>query len=67
MIFNASVYLMSVIIDGQTYRAVQIGTVMTDQAHRYKGLATKLIQHIMDTYENDCDMIFLFANETVLD
>ncbi|KPN13088.1 GNAT family acetyltransferase [Bacillus australimaris] len=66
VVSNASVYLMSVIIDGQTYRAVQIGTVMTDQAYRHKGLATKLIQHIMDQYENDCDMIFLFANDSVL-
>ncbi|MGG5181132.1 GNAT family N-acetyltransferase [Bacillus sp. MM09(2025)] len=66
-ISNASVYLMSLIIDGETYRAVQIGTVMTDQAYRNKGLATKLMQHIMDTYEHDCGLIFLFANETVLD
>jgi len=66
VISNASVYLMSVIIEGQTYRAVQISTVMTDQAYRHKGLATKLIQRIMDQYENDCDMIFLFANESVL-
>ncbi|WP_144498992.1 GNAT family N-acetyltransferase [Bacillus pumilus] len=67
VISNASVYLMSLIVDGKTYRAVQIGTVMTDQAHRNKGLASKLMQHIMDTYEHDCDLIFLFANETVLD
>ncbi|TYS31499.1 GNAT family N-acetyltransferase [Bacillus pumilus] len=67
MVSNASVYLMSLVIDGQTYRTVQIGTVMTDQAYRHKGLATKLMQHIMDTYKNDCDLIFLFANETVLD
>ncbi|KEP26398.1 GNAT family N-acetyltransferase [Bacillus zhangzhouensis] len=66
VVSNASVYLMSVIIDGQTYRAVQIGTVMTDQAYRHKGLATKLMQHIMDTYENHCDVMFLFGNETVL-
>ncbi|MGE6856890.1 GNAT family N-acetyltransferase [Bacillus sp. FSL K6-2841] len=58
-ISNASVYLMSLIIDGETYRAVQIGTVMTDQAYRNKGLATKLMQHIMDTYEHDCGLIFL--------
>ncbi|UDF17478.1 GNAT family N-acetyltransferase [Bacillus pumilus] len=67
VISNASVYLMTLIIDGKTYRAVQIGTVMTDQAYRHKGLATKLMEHIMDTYEHDCDLIFLFANETVLD
>lgn len=67
VISNASVYLMSVIIDGQTYRAVQIGTVMTDQAYQRKGLAAKLMQHIMDQYKNECDVIFLFANETVLD
>lgn len=67
VVSNASVYLMSVIIDGKTYRGVQIGTVMTDQDYRRKGLATKLIQHIMDTYKNHCDVMFLFANETVLD
>ncbi|MES1036969.1 GNAT family N-acetyltransferase [Bacillus pumilus] len=67
VISNASVYLMSLIIDGKTHRAVQIGTVMTDQAYRNKGLASKLMQHIINTYEHDCDLIFLFANETVLD
>lgn len=59
VISNASVYLLSLVIDGETYRAVQIGTVMTDQAYRNKGLATKLMQHIMDAYEHDSDLIFL--------
>jgi len=67
VISNASFNKMSVIINGETYKAIQVGTVMTDENYRNQGLAKQLMQHIMKEYENSCDFIYLFANETVLD
>lgn len=67
VIANASINKMTVVIDGEKYNAIQIGTVMTDESYRSQGLSRKLMQHIMDEYEAQCDFMFLFANETVLD
>ncbi|WP_042477620.1 GNAT family N-acetyltransferase [Bacillus ndiopicus] len=67
VIANASINKMSVLIDGTAYSAIQIGTVMTDEGYRNQGLSRKLMQHIMKEYEDRCDFMFLFANETVLD
>lgn len=67
VIANASINKMTVVIDGEKYSAIQIGTVMTDESYRNQGLSRKLMQHIMDEYEAQCDFLFLFANETVLD
>ncbi|MCT6924811.1 GNAT family N-acetyltransferase [Metasolibacillus sp.] len=67
VIANASINKMTVVIDGEKYSAIQIGTVMTDESYRSQGLSRKLMQHVMDEYEAQCDFMFLFANETVLD
>lgn len=67
VISNASINKMSIIIDGKMYKGIQIGTVMTDENYRNQGLAKQLMQHIMKEYENTCDFMYLFANDTVLD
>lgn len=67
IIANASVFKMSVIINGITYNGIQIGTVMTDVNYRNQGLAKQLMKHILKEYENTCDFMYLFANDTVLD
>ena len=45
---------------------VQIGTVMTRADHRQKGLAAFLINKIIETYKEEQDNIYLYANDTVL-
>ncbi len=67
VISNASVNKMSVIINGKTYKGIQIGTVMTDENYHNQGLAKQLMQHIIKEHENTCDFMYLFANNTVLD
>lgn len=67
VIANASVNKMSIIINGDKYRAIQIGTVMTDHKYRNQGLASELIEKIIDEYKDQVDFIYLFANEMVLD
>ncbi|MED4886490.1 GNAT family N-acetyltransferase [Lysinibacillus fusiformis] len=67
VIANASVYKMSIRINGEQLKGIQIGTVMTDVNYRHQGLAKQLMLHIMNEYEGACDFMYLFANETVLD
>ncbi|MDQ0272190.1 GNAT family N-acetyltransferase [Cytobacillus purgationiresistens] len=67
VIANASIFKMSVVINSKTYNAMQIGTVMTDQRYRNKGLAKELMLHIMELHKVSCDFMYLFANESVLD
>lgn len=67
IISNVSVSKMDLIINGESKRAIQIGTVMTHPEHRGKGLSKQLMNYVLDTYENTCDLLFLFANGTALD
>ncbi|MGE6515996.1 GNAT family N-acetyltransferase [Lysinibacillus sphaericus] len=67
VIANASVNKMVVIVNGKEYKAIQLGTVMTHPDYRHQGLTAKLMNHIIKKYEKDCDFIYLFANDTVLD
>ncbi|MDX8360326.1 GNAT family N-acetyltransferase [Cytobacillus sp. IB215316] len=67
VIANASINKMSITHKGKEFNAIQVGTVMTHPQYRNKGLAAKLMKHIIAKYENDCDFIYLFANDSVLD
>jgi len=51
----------------QTLRLAQVGTVMTSEKFRNRGLARFLMQYSMDELGDQIDGIFLFANDTVLD
>ena len=52
---------------GERKRYIQLGTVMTDESYQNLGLNKILIQRILNEWENKCDMIYLFANDSVLD
>jgi len=67
VIANVSVNLLYIMINGEVKSAVQIGTVMTHPDFRHKGLSGKLMRKALEEYENKCDFIYLFANDTVLD
>lgn len=67
VIANASVYKMSIRVNGERLKGIQIGTVMTDEHYRHQGLAKQLMLHIIKEYEGACDFMYLFANNTVLD
>lgn len=66
VIANVSVNLMDTLIDGKRMSAVQIGTVMTHPDYRKQGLSAKLLNKVLKAYEA-CDLIFLFANQSVLE
>ncbi|MBS4194223.1 GNAT family N-acetyltransferase [Lederbergia citri] len=67
VIANVSVNILNLIIDGETKKAVQIGTVMTHPDYRNKGLSANLMQNVLEEYGEMSDYIYLFANQSVLD
>lgn len=62
---NASVNKYEFIINGEKKKALQIGTVMTDEESRGKGLSKKILNFILDKFENEYEIIYLFANNSV--
>ncbi len=64
-ILNATT--MDLRICGKPYRAVQIGTVATLPEFRGRGLAARLLKHVLQLYEPKTAFQFLFANDSVLD
>jgi len=66
VIANVSVNLLDLLIEGKTYQAIQIGTVMTHPDYRGKGLSSQLIQYVLEEYAGTYDYMYLFANESVL-
>jgi len=67
VIANASVSKMTIVCISEEYKAIQVGTVMTHPDYRNQGLSGKLMNHIIEKYEQEYDFIYLFANDSVLD
>ncbi|WHY87803.1 GNAT family N-acetyltransferase [Neobacillus novalis] len=66
VVANVSVNLLTLVINNEEKQAVQIGTVMTHPDYRNQGLARKLMDRVLEDF-SQVDLIYLFANETVLD
>lgn len=66
VIANVSVNKFNIIYNGKVKNAIQLGTVMTHKNYRNKRLIKKLMNIVLKEYE-ECDLIYLFANDTVLD
>ena len=66
IIANVSVTKTEMMINGKEVKGIQIGTVMTDQSFRGRGLSRKLIESVLDEYSY-AELIYLFANNSVLD
>ena len=66
VVANVSANKFNIIHNGELKKAIQLGTVMTDENYRNKGLIRKLMDTILKEYEN-YDLIYLFANDSVLD
>ena len=67
LVANVSVSIMKINILGEEKNYIQIGTVMTDEEYRNQGLSRFLMEKVLSEWENKCDCIYLFANDTVLD
>ncbi|WP_331619428.1 GNAT family N-acetyltransferase [Vallitalea guaymasensis] len=67
VIANASVNIIDFLLMGKKKRYIQIGTVMTDEEYRNQGLNRFIIEKILDEWKEQCDLIYLFANDSVVD
>ena len=67
IVANISVNIMDFKIKDEISRYIQLGTVMTDQTYRGMGLSRLLMDIILKEWEDQCDLIYLFANDSVLD
>jgi GNAT superfamily N-acetyltransferase len=67
IISNVSVSIMDFFLMGEKKRFIQIGTVMTDKEYRKQGLSRYLMEKVLEEWKDKCDLIYLFANNSVLD
>lgn len=67
MISNVSANRMHFLQDGVERYYIQIGTVMTDPEYRNRGLARRLLDHVVAQYQDQCDGLYLFGALTALD
>lgn len=65
VVANVSVNELDLVVNGGKHRAIQIGTVMTQPDYRKQGLAAKLMEKVLDEYQ-DYEYMYLIANKTVL-
>ena len=63
---NVSVNIMDFLVMGEKKRYIQIGTVMTDKDYRNMGLSKFLMEKVLTEWSNKVDLIYLFANNSVL-
>ena len=66
VVANVSVDIMDFIVLGERKTLIQLGTVMTDESYRGQGLNKFLLNKVIEEWQDKCDFIYLFANDTVL-
>ncbi|MBD5458286.1 MAG: GNAT family N-acetyltransferase [Lachnospiraceae bacterium] len=67
VVSNVSVNHMNFLWNGERKLFIQLGTVMTDESYRNRGLIRQIMDEIGRDYEKKTDGFFLFANDSVLD
>jgi GNAT superfamily N-acetyltransferase len=66
IVSNISVNVIDFLVKGEKRTYIQIGTVMTDPEHRNQGLSKLLLEKVLGEWRGKCDLIYLFANNSVL-
>lgn len=64
---HITVSLMDFLLEGEKRRYVQLGTVMTAPDYRGRGLSRALMERVLADWREKSDLVFLFANQSVLD
>lgn len=67
IVANVSVNVTDFVWNGERKHFIQLGTVMTEETYRKKGLIRRLMQEIEKDYGKRAEGIYLFANDSVLD
>lgn len=66
VISNVSASIMNFNFKGKKKLYIQIGTVMTDIRYRNNGLGRYLMERVIKQWKDKCDLIYLFANNSVI-
>lgn len=66
IVANVSVNMITMILDGQLFRLIQIGTVMTLPEYRGRGYIRVLMLEIEKDFSCKTDGMYLFANKSVI-
>ncbi|QAA33128.1 GNAT family N-acetyltransferase [Clostridium manihotivorum] len=66
VVANISVSIMDFVELNNNKRFIQLGTVMTDYNYRKKGLSRFLMERILQEWKDKCEIVYLFANSSVL-
>lgn len=64
---NVSVNRTDMLWNGSKKRLIQLGTVMTEETCRNRGMIRRLMEEIEQDFGEEADGIYLFANDSVLD
>jgi len=67
LVANVSVMRMRAIVDGCELRAAQLGAVGTVPEARGRGLQRALMERVLPELSDSTDLVFLYANDGVLD
>ena len=67
VIANVSVNLTDYLWKGKRWKFIQLGTVMTDEAYRNRGLIRQIMEEIEKDYAEIVDGVFLFGSDSVVD
>ncbi|ATP41961.1 histone acetyltransferase [Solibacillus sp. R5-41] len=65
IVANVSTSIGTMILEGQAYQSVQIGTVMTKPGYQGQGLSRKLMEAALEDVQQ-AQFVYLFANASVL-
>lgn len=66
IVANVSVNRMDFSVNGERKQLIQLGTVMTEEAYRNRGLIRRLLEEIEADFGEKSDGCYLFANDSVL-
>lgn len=66
VVSNVSVNIMQFDVQGVKKNYIQLGTVMTDNAYRGRGLNREIMERILAEYKDKVDGIYLFGNDEVV-
>ena len=64
---NILVILNEFSMEGKTKKYIQLSTVMTDKEYRKQGLLRFLMEKVLKDWKMNCDGMYLYANDSVLD
>ncbi len=67
IVSNISINVIEFLDRGEKKRYIQIGTVMTDENYRNQGFNRFLMEKVLEDWDDNSDLIYLFANDSVLD